>query len=168
MTQLEQWLDEIRSGDKVAFEALYENTKNLLYTIIFQITQDVTLSEDVLQELFLKIYLSPPTPSANPRAYLCRMARNLAIDSVRKLKPHCNWEQAENILSHMDDISQSLAIEDAIRCLPERERQIITLHIHEEVSFREIAIILDLSLGTVFWAYQRAIKQLRNFLGGIP
>lgn len=155
-------------GDMAAFEALYNEMKRPLYTIILRITHDTALAEDVLQELFLKLYLSPPKPSVNPRAYLCQMARNLAIDSVRRQKTFADWEQAEPALFvQAEDISQTLDIQDAIGSLPERELQIVTLRINGDLKFREIASIMDLPLGTVLWAYQKAIEQLRTMLGGV-
>ena len=165
MDELRKTLAAVRGGDRTAFEVLYESLKKPLFTIILRITHEMALSEDVLQEVFLKLYLSPPDPSVNPRAYLCRMARNLAIDSVRKRKPSVDLEEAENCLYHpVDNLAQKMDIENALLSLPDRERQIVTLHINGELKFREVADILSLPLGTVLWAYRKAIKQLRNTL----
>ena len=164
---MENLFTSIRNGDMTAFEALYNEMKRPLFTIILRITQDTALSEDVLQELFLKLYLSPPKPSVNSHAYLYQMARNLAIDCMRKQKPHDDWEQAEARLSYqMGDVSQSLDIDDAIQSLPERELQIITLRINGGLKFREISAMMEIPLGTVLWAYRKAIEQLRSNLGG--
>jgi RNA polymerase sigma-70 factor (ECF subfamily) len=167
MSDLQKWLGSIRDGDKAAFEALYEEMKRPLFTIILRITGDRGKSEDLLQELFLKLYLSPLETPANSRAYLCQMAHNLAIDSVRKQKPYVDWEQAEETLScQMSDIGQSMDIEDAIQTLPKRELQIVTLHLNGELKFREIAAILKIPLGTVLWSYRKAIEKLQKILGG--
>jgi len=166
MAELQSRLHSIREGDKTAFELLYNEMHRPLFAVIYQVTQDKVLSEDVLQELFLKLYLSPPKPSANSHAYLYRMARNLAIDSVRKHKPQADWEQAEKTLSQTDNLSQALDLEDAIQSLPEQERQVFTMRIDGGLKFHEIATILNAPLGTVFWVYQKAINNLRNFLGG--
>jgi len=168
MNELKQLLDNVRSGDRVAFESLYESMKKPLFTIILRITRDFAKSEDILQELFLKIFLTPPSPDANPRAYMCRMARNLAVDSVRKQKPEAEIEEAEaHILHPQDDLPVKLDIENAILSLPERDRQIVTLHLNGGLKFREVAEIMEIPLGTVLWVYRKAIVQLRNTLGGI-
>ena len=165
MNDLKNLLAAVRGGDRTAFESLYESLKTPLYTIILRVTCDAALSEDILQEIFLKLYLSPPEPSVNPRAYICRMARNLAVDGVRKRKPTVDLEEAENCLYHpMPDLAQKMDVENALLMLPDRERQIVTLHINGELKFREIAGILVLPLGTVLWAYRKAIKQLRSIL----
>ena len=165
MSELQKLLAAVRDGDRTAFETLYESLKTPLYTIVLRITHDTALSEDILQEIFLKLYLSPPEPSANPRAYICQMARNLAIDNVRKRKPSVGFEESEDsLIAPPDDLSLRMDIESAILALPDRERQIITLRINGELKFREVADILNLPLGTILWAYQKAIKQLRNTL----
>lgn len=167
MIELQTWLHSIHEGDKLAFEMLYENMHHPLFTIIYRITQDKALSEDILQDLFLKLYLSPPKVSTNSRAYLCQMARNLAIDSMRKNKPKVDLELAEKTIIQADDLSQAIDLEDAIQSLSERECQIFTMHIDAGLKFQEIAFILNTPLGTVFWVYQKAIMKLRNYLGDI-
>ena len=165
MDDTRKMLADVRSGDRKAFEALYESLKTPLFTIILRITRDKALSEDILQEVFLKLYLSPPDPSVNPRAYICRMARNLAVDSVRQHRPTVDLEEAENYLCHpVYNLAQKMDIEDALLALPDRERQIVTLHINGGLKFREVAGILSIPLGTALWAYRKAIKQLRNTL----
>jgi len=167
VNELGEWLTCIRKGDKSAFEKLYETMKGPLYTIVLRITKNNTQAEDVLQVIFLKIYFSPREPSSNPRVYLFKMARNMALDMVRKRKPTTDLEEAESErCHHTEDLPQKMDIENAIQSLPERERQIVTLHINGELKFREVATILEIPLGTVLWAYQKAIKQLRIILGG--
>ena len=165
MSELASLLKKMKDGDRKAFEVLYESLKTPLYTIALRITHDAALSEDVLQEVFLKLYLSPPEQTANPRAYIFRMARNLAVDSVRKRKPTVDLEEAESCLHHpVADISLRIDIENALLSLSDRERQIVTLHINGELKFREVSDIMEIPLGTVLWSYQKAIKQLRNTL----
>ena len=167
MSDLIQLLFSVRGGDRAAFEALYEEMKKPLFTIILRITRDFAQSEDILQELFLKIYLAPPSPTVDPRAYMCRMARNLAIDSARKQRPEAGLEEAEHRIWHPhDDLSSKLDIENAILTLSDRDQQIVTLHLNGGLKFREVAVILEIPLGTVLWAYRKAIGQLRNTLGG--
>ena len=157
----------MQNGDKIAFEEIYEQLKTPIYTIILRITQDNALSEDILQEVFLKLYRSPLKPQIeNPRAYLFQMARNLAIDNVRKQQPRfADLESIEN-LAYLptDDFSLRMDIDHAMKRLPLQERQIVSLHINGELKFREIANMMDIPLGTVLWKYQKAIKWLRSKL----
>ena len=167
MIDLQKILTDIRNGDKTAFDTLYESYKTPLFTIIYRITRNLEVSEDILQEVFIKIYTYHLEPSKNPRAYLFKMAHNQAIDYMRKQKLDINLYEAENQMPHSQpDYSIKIDIENALATLPDRDCQIVTLHINGDLKFREIAEILDLPLGTVLWAYQKAIKQLRSLLGG--
>jgi len=168
MSELGKLLDCVRCGDKAAFAALYEEMKKPTFTIILRITRDFALAEDVMQELFLKIYLLAPVNVKNPRAYICRMARNLALDSVRRIKPESGLETAEmQSWRPQDDLTVRLDIENAIMELAERDRMIVTLHINGGLRFREVAEVMEIPLGTVLWAYRKAIGQLRSVLGGM-
>lgn len=161
-------LNALQSGDKIAFEEIYNNLKTPIYTIILRITQNKSLSEDILQEVFVKLYQSPPKPSIkNPRAYIFQMARNLAIDNVRKLPQFTDWENMENIVNlPTDDILHKLDIEHAMKTLPLQECQIVSLHINGGLKFREIADMMEIPLGTVLWKYQKSLGQLRTILSG--
>ena len=164
---LQKKLIALRSGDKAAFEEIYESLKTPMYTIILRVTRDKALSEDILQEVFVKLYQSPPEPSVNPRAYLFQMARNLAIDGVRKQR-HCeNLADIENIVYlPTEDLTMKMDVEDALKTLPLLDSQIVTLRINGELKFREIAGMLNIPLGTVLWKYRESIKRLRLHLSG--
>ena len=158
----------LQSGDKTAFEDIYNHLKTPMYTIILRITHDRSISEDILQEVFFKLYKSPPKPTIRkPRAYLFQMARNLAIDHVRKLPQYANWDSVENTVHlPLDDFSTKMDIDHAMKTLPLRECQIVSLHINGGLKFREISDMMDIPLGTVLWRYQKAITQLRSILSG--
>ena len=82
--QLLRQLELLRTGDTDAFEQIYIHLSQPLFTVIVRIMGNRTAAEDILQEVFVKLYQSPPPPSVkNPRAYLFQMARNLAIDGIR-------------------------------------------------------------------------------------
>ncbi|MGB4610520.1 MAG: sigma-70 family RNA polymerase sigma factor [Saccharofermentanales bacterium] len=158
----------LQSGDKIAFEDIYNHLKTPMYTIILRITHDRSLSEDILQEVFFKLYKSPPKPPIRkPRAYLFQMARNLAIDHVRKFPKYVNWDSVENIVYlPLDDFSSKMDIDHALKTLPLQECQIVSLRINGGLKFREISEVMNIPLGTVLWRYRKAIKQLQSILSG--
>ncbi len=165
---LKNKLIALQSGDKIAFEEIYNHLKTPMYTIILRITQDKSLSEDILQEVFIKLYQSPPKPPIRkPRAYLFQMARNLAIDNVRKFPQYANWDSIEDIVYlPLDDFSAKMDIDHAMKTLPLQECEIVSLHINGGLKFREISDVMGLPLGTVLWRYQKGITQLRSVLSG--
>ena len=163
---LRENMEKLRAGDLGAFEALYGDLKTPVYTVLLRITRDVPLSEDLLQEFFLKLYQSPPQPSVkNPRAYLFQMARNLALDSMRDRQQFCELEESMAVRT-VEDLAEKLDVEAALQALPLLERQIVTLHLNGGLKFRELAEMMDLPLGTVLWRYRRAVGELRCILSG--
>lgn len=165
--ELRSRITALCTGDRTAFEEIYKNLSTPMYTIILRITQDQLLSEDILQEVFVKLYLSPPASAANPRAYLFQMARNLAIDGVRKRPQFIDLDDCENLVYlPVIDFSQKLDIDDALKTLSLMECQIVSLHVNGGFKFREIADILNAPLGTIIWKYHKAINRLRSHLSG--
>ena len=158
----------VRNGDKNAFEELYKGLQTPVYTIIYRITWDKSFSEDILQEVFVKLFLSPPESSVkNPRAYIFQTARNLAIDSVRKKTQDVSLDEIENTVHQpFDDLSLRMDIDDALKKLQPQECQIVTMHVIGELKFREISDILKTPLGTVIWKYHKAIGKLQKMITG--
>lgn len=165
--ELRSHLSRLSAKDRASFEKIYKELSTPIYTIILRIVQDKSLAEDILQEIFVKLYLSPPTSATNPRAYLFQMARNLAIDSVRRKPQFADIDDFENLVYlPIDDLSLKVDIDNALKALPLVECQIVSLHINGDLKFREIADILNIPLGTIIWKYHKAVNRLRNYLGG--
>jgi RNA polymerase sigma-70 factor (ECF subfamily) len=164
--ELESKLCSIANGDKKAFEELYNDMKTPIYAIIYRITWDKSLSEDVMQEVFLKLYLSlPKQPLKNPRAYIFQMARNLAINSAKKNPQSLSLDDiSEAAYTPLDDLSLRMDIDDALKTLSSDERQILTLHAIGGFKHREIAQIMSIPLGTVLWKYRKAISKTKNYI----
>lgn len=161
--QLKISLEALKNGDKQAFSTLYQELKTPVYTVLVRLTGDRHLAEDLLQEVFLKLYRQPVT-AEKPRAYVFRMARNLAIDALRQ-KQLCDPLE-DHEASGEPDLSLKLDLERAFARLTVEERQLVALHLSAGLTFREIAGITERPLGTVLWRYRRAIEKLRDTLDG--
>lgn len=163
--ELQSRLYNIANGDISAFEEVYSDMKTPIMTVIMRIVQNRETAEDILQEVFIKLYYSPPTNISKPRAYIFKTAGNLAVDCLRKNKHTVSLEDCgDTLYAPENDRSEKLDIERALEKLEERERQIVTLHINGGFKFREIAEILEMPLGTAVWRYQKAVKRLRELL----
>lgn len=165
---LTQLLEQVGQGDLAAFERLYTEMKKPLYTVLLRVTRDAGLAEDLLQELFLKLFRAPPVPPPRkPRAYLFQMARHLALDSLKTQPHHADIDD----YAHLPDPSQTdgttrLDLNQAFSALSPEERLLVSLHLNGGLKFREIAAILDRPLGTVLWRYRKTIGKLRILLDG--
>ncbi len=161
--QLKTQLEALKTGDQQAFLKIYQELKTPVYTVLVRLTGDRLLSEDLLQEVFLRIYRQPPE-AEKPRAYVFRMARNLAIDALRQKQPCDPLE--EHSLQADPDPTIKLDLERAFARLTAGERQLVALHLSAGLTFREVASIVERPLGTVLWQYRKAIEKLRNTLDG--
>ena len=161
-------LAALLAGDKTAFDKVYQEYKVPVFTVIYRITQDWMLSEDVMHDIFVKLYKAPPpTRIANPRAWVFQMARNLAIDSVRKKKASALPEDMADHSAPMEEsVIDRTDIGTALSRLKQEERELVTLHVNAGLKFREIAEITKTPLGTVLWKYRKAIGALRDYLNG--
>lgn len=165
--ELRAKLDLLYHGDRAAFEAIYREMITPVFTVILRITQDRTLTEDIVQEFFVKLFYAPPKPPIQkPRAYLFRMAHNLAIDSMRQQPQDAALEDYTHLTHTVLDRTEKLDVESALQTLSSLDRQIVVLHINGGLKFRELAEIMAMPLGTVLWRYQRAIGRLRSNLDG--
>lgn len=164
---LQELFLRVKNGDKDAFAQIYAELKRPVFAIACRIAQSREMAEDITQDVFVKLYVSPPDSSIkNPRAWAFRMARNLAIDAQRK-RQSVGLDDVE--LPAEDEIGCFIMrsdIEAAISRLPCDEREIVTLHINAELHFNEIARIVGLSLPATYRKYRKAIKSLQNLLGG--
>lgn len=162
--ELRRCLERIRQGDRQAFAALYTDLQTPVFTVILRIVQNRAEAEDVMQDLFLKLYQNPPGPELRkPRAYLFQSARNLALDSLKKRRPTLELDRSPHLPagSPAFDLAEKLDLERTLAQLDPMERQIIALHLNGGLTFRQIAAMVQLPLGTVLWRYHRALDRLR-------
>lgn len=153
------------TGDKAAFTNIYTEIKTPVFTVIYRVVGRRDTAEDVMQELFLRLLRHKTDgPVHNPRAYIFKMAHNMALDEVRKRE--CD-ELSEDISDKTDiaEISCSrLDIESAMARLSTQERETVALHLTAGLKFREISDIQGIPLGTVLSRYNSAVKKLRQML----
>ncbi len=161
--ELRRRLEEIGRGEIEAFEAVYEALSAPLYTVLRRIVRDRTLAEDLLQELFLKLYREPPVRAHRPRAYLFQMAHNLALDALRARREEVPLDE-QGAAWPRDDLR--LDLERALAQLEPRDAELVTLHVNGGLKFREAAEAMGMPLGTVLWRYRRAIGRLQTLLNG--
>ena len=163
---LKEYFSKVRQGDKEAFAYIYHELKQPVLTIAYRIVQSKEIAEDVTQDVFVKLFVSPPDPSVrNLRAWIFQMTRNAAIDALRKRQ----CEDIDSVVISDDKLDQHIIrwdVETAVKKLPCTEREILSLRINGELSFDEISRIVGLSLPAVYRRYRKAISTLRERLGG--
>ncbi len=162
--ELRAALAGVRSGDREAFEAVYRGLSGPVYTVLLRMVRDSGTAEDLLQETFLKLYRSPPAAEVRSvRAWVFKMARNLALDELRSRRPAEPLDGLDRP-APAGDPETRLDVEAALARLSETDRQLVTLRLNGGLKFREAAAVLDLPLGTALRRYYAAVGTIRNYL----
>ncbi|MBE0701132.1 MAG: RNA polymerase sigma factor [Acholeplasmataceae bacterium] len=169
MDEINRIILELKQKNHQSFETFYHLTKNQVFYAIIPIIKDRNLTEDLMQETYMKFLenISNIKINANPVAYLSTIARNLALNTYNKRKKEIFSEdiidniQAEVIEQPSEDIFKLLDI------LDQDEKAVITLHVINDLKFREVASVMKKPLGTVLWIYQKGIKKMKERVGEI-
>lgn len=140
-----------------------------IYRFILKNLKDVQLSEDVVQETFMKFWEKKDTVQpAKVKSYLFTIAYRTMIDFIRKRDKMDVLAQVEpnrHSLNHYSDVQEVL--KKAIEKLPAAQKSVILLRDYEGYSYSEIAQIVSLSESQVKVYIFRARKFLKEYLGSI-
>lgn len=155
----------LRRGDTEAFAEIYEDMKTPVYTVIYRAVGSHEAAEDIMQELFLRLFRSPPGDEVqNLRAYIFRAAHNMAVDHLRRRVSAPLDEAAPCPESADNGIDCRLDIEAALRRLTAEQRQVVTLRINADLTLRQTAAIMGKSMAHVHRTYHTALRTLRQLL----
>ncbi len=164
---LRELFARIQNRDWEAFTCVYQELKQPVYTICYRITGSKETAEDITHDVFVKLFHSPPDASVkNMRAWIFQMARNLSIDALRKQSRMAEQGEPIGTEDPYPPIHLRMDLEAALRNLSREEREILTLHLNADLSFKEIASIVGLSLPATYRKYRKALKHLQEELNG--
>jgi RNA polymerase sigma-70 factor (ECF subfamily) len=147
----------IASGDLGALERLYRRLRVPVFAVSLAVVRDRAAAEDVLQETFVRVLEKAGTFRAGtrPRAWVLAIARNLAIDAVRRRREAAPYETRG-----AGDPLGRLVVTRALLELEPLEREIVALHALGGLTHAEIAEQLAMPPGTVRWKYRAALRRL--------
>lgn len=180
MHQLKPYIDSenekelasrIANGERIAFEILFNKYYKSLYVLAMKYLKDPVLSEDAIQEIFLKIWLnrSSINPDASLKGYLHTITKNYILNSLRN-----NAVVTKRIIEYTrinsNPVNPNIAESDfsigmvykAIESLPKKRRIITKLKLYKGLDNQSIAKKLKLSVNTVKFQYGLALKQIRG------
>jgi RNA polymerase sigma-70 factor (ECF subfamily) len=151
-----------------AFEALYRRHRDFVLRVARRFTRDRELALDALQETFTYLlHKFPPagaglTLTARLPTLLYPAAKNAAITAVRKARRAAGAGDAE-----LDELAAEAPpnvepIDAALVALSPERREVLTLRFVDDLSLAEIAVALDVPLGTVKSRLHLALKELRE------
>ena len=168
---------EVLAGNVETYRILVERYQKPIYNLMYRMTRSVEDARDLSQEAFIKAYEKLGTFSPEKRffTWLYTVGYNLAKNHQRRSNTvatdvevlleqgviGCEIACQENRLSEKLD---SRRVHRALDKLPVDYREAIILHYHEELTFREVAMALNLSVSGAKMRVQRGLEKLRGLL----
>lgn len=176
-------LNRLKNGDILAFDELYKLYSHKLFSFVFRILKDEADSDDIVQEVFLKIWTFREKLGDYKllNSFIFTIAYNNSISLIRKRISSTKYieylrvlsvnQTQANFITEIELIELNNKIEHLISNLPERQKQIFLLHREKGLTYPEIAEELEISKNTVENHMVKALKYLRqnlnNFWGSI-
>ncbi len=174
---VKNWLKRLRSGDQSAFLPLYQKTSpGLMRYLLWKTNGDRPLSEDILQEAYVRFLLSlDRLESAKEivvQSYLLSIVRNCLIDKVSRTpesrRPHVPLELAGDLREEgaprQENAVELRELSVAMQSLSERESEIVWLRDAMGLSHKEVADRVGITEQAARQAYVRAKRSLLAFL----
>lgn len=165
-------VEKVKSGDKKSFSILVRRHQKSLFRMSMRFVKDSDVAEDVVQESFIKAYerLASFEARSSFRSWLFQIAINTAKNKLRDTKrnttdiddvPLAVAARAESNLIH---VAVSDLIQTHVDALPFKQKTALTLRIYEDLSFKEIADIMECPYDTAKANYRHALMKLREDL----
>lgn len=167
-------IEQAKNGDRSAYGELARQHYPAVVNVVYRMCGDAGLAEDMAQETFLRAWVNLPSfhPQSSLRNWIFRIAVNAALDVLRRR--HAESVDDENLLLLVDQApdpetalimkEQAALLQQGIRALPEAARSVLVLREYGELSYQEIASILDIPIGTVMSRLNYARNRLRELL----
>ena len=163
--------------DAQEFKQRFMPHYKLLYRVAYQLTGNAQDAEDLLQDLYLKLWQKRDDlpDEAMKEAYLVTMIRHLFLDQRRlkhldtsaELKEEASPPDERSLDRQIDSRDEARKMEGLIHQLPERDAKIIQMHLMEDRSYEEIEQDTGLSQGNIRIIVMRTNKKLKQQLNNI-
>ena len=169
----------VKDGDGESFGLLLEKYRASVTHFLYRMVQDQAVSEELAQEVFLRVYRSRETyePTAKFTTWLFRIATHLALNWLRDQKNERGQERldegmedapAREVADRSPSVEQSMVhqvkveeVRRAVAALPEKQRAAVLMHKYEELEYSQIAKVLSCSESAVKSLLFRAYETLR-------
>ena len=180
---------QAQAGDQRAFEFLVSRYHHPLVSYIRAFLKDSDQVSDVLQQVYLQLYVSLPLllTSVSLKGWLFQVARNRCLDELRRRRRRAEipfstlaWDYSEEEFSPIeaipdpDQLPEEIAVgidlyctlQEALASLPPKVRPIIRLRCFRQLTFAEIGRLLNIPASTVKTYFYRALPRFRRALAG--
>ncbi len=162
--------------DDTTFAALFRECAADVHAYAISLLGERSAAEDVTALAFERLYRSRSRLDrgrGTPRAWLFAIARNAALDELRRRRSHPQGELREDLGSDrraadaLEDVARRATVHEALLALPLREREVVLLKFHGQLSNSELARALDISESNAGTRLHRALTRLRDECAGL-
>ena len=180
----EELMARIAKGDESAFEILVDRHQASVLNLIYRFIGDGTQAKDLAQEVFIRVWQAAKTyrPEAKFTTWLYRITANLCFNEVKSSRrkkwfsfnrsdkdgEHTFEETLADSAPSAEDLllekERSRQISDALQSLPDNQRMALVLKRYDDLSYEEIARILNCSVSAVESLLVRAKRTLQEKL----
>jgi RNA polymerase sigma-70 factor, ECF subfamily len=179
----------VGAGDEQAFAYLVQKYRRPMLSFMYRMARNQAAAEDLAQEVFLRVYRSRETYTANAKftTWLYRIATNLAVNHARDTRHErpevsMSLDEPDTETGLMPDLADGTpnveenilwrerlaAIRSHVQALPERQRMAVVMHKYQDMDYRQIAEVLHLSESAtkslLFRAYESLREKLKDFV----
>ena len=183
-SQFDQCMEQMQQGNNEPLKEIYNDYIGYIYSCIYSVIKSKENAEDLTADFFLKLWDNADKyrPGTGHKAWMSRIAHNMSIDFLRKHNRETLTDEMgdtadddhastnaksiydTNVSSPVEDeVVSNLSLNQALTMLSEDERIVINMKIMGDMTFRDIAAVLNQSMGTTTWKYQSALKKLRKY-----
>jgi len=169
-------LAKVARGDEAAFAGVYDHFAAVVYGLVRRVVRDPAQSEEVTQEVLLEVWrtasrFDPSQGSA--RSWLMTLAHRRAVDRVRSAQASAKREARAAMAAAdydvvVEEVETRLDAQRVRRCLDsltELQRESVTLAYYGGYTYREVAALLGVALGTVKTRMRDGLIRLRDCVG---
>jgi RNA polymerase sigma-70 factor (ECF subfamily) len=172
----DQLIEQCKQGVREAFNELVRRYQERIYWTIRRFVGDSDDAYDIAQEVFVKAYqgIGEFRGDAQVFTWLYRIAANLSINHVRKrkIRSFLGLDMLDSLQgdpeSRPDHVLErnemKSIIDEAVQTLPEKQKAVFILRYYQELSYEEIAGILDRSVGGLKANYFHAVRKIEEYV----
>lgn len=177
----QELVNQFLEGNQSSLEVLITRHKRKIFTSIFLLIRNRTLTEDIFQETFIKVINTLRSGQYNEEgkflAWVIRIAHNLVIDHFRKEKKMPKIRETEefsifDVLHAEEENAQEIIVKQQIHKelrklieeLPMEQKEVLIMRHYGDLSFKEIADITHVSINTALGRMRYALMNLRKLM----
>ncbi|WP_319229846.1 sigma-70 family RNA polymerase sigma factor [Draconibacterium orientale] len=178
-------IEQLKQGSEAAFKKLVDTHQKLVVNTCYGLVQNREDAEDIAQDVFVEVYrnIGKFRADAKLSTWLYRIAVNRSLNHIRDNKKHKWFHSFEDEVAaknrevmqvstantdepeyDFENKQRAIILKEAINSLPQNQKVAFTLSKYEELSYQEIAAIMDLSVSSVESLLFRAKKGLQKKL----